>query len=89
MSEHMEMFGTGALSLDNKGDDGEEDLGVPKEEDNNDDEEPGSVCMYACVLFITRWQWQSAGSSPTNAGAITYQCHRCRYILPPQTPEGS
>ena len=66
----METFGTGALSLDNKGDDGEEDLGVSKDEDNNDDEEPGQVCMYACVLFITRWQWQSAGSSPTNAGAI-------------------
>ena len=27
--------------------------------------------MYACMLFITRWQWQSTGSSPTNAGAIT------------------
>ena len=41
MSEHMETFGMGALSLDNNRDDGEEDLGVPKDEDNNDDEEPG------------------------------------------------
>ena len=31
MSEHMETFGMGALSLDNKGDDGEEDLWVPKD----------------------------------------------------------
>ena len=45
MSEHMETFGTGDLSLD-KGDDGEEDLGVPEDEDNNYDEEPGQVCMY-------------------------------------------
>ena len=66
----MGMFGTGALSLDNEGGDGEEDLGVPKDEDNND-EEPGQVCMYACMLFITRWQCQSAGSNPTNAGGIT------------------
>ena len=41
MSEHKETFGTGALSLDNKGDDGEEDLGAPKDEDHNDNEESG------------------------------------------------
>ena len=92
MSEHMETFGMGALSLDNKGDDGkgddgEEDLGVPKDDDNNDDEESGQVCMYACVLLITRWQWQSAGSSPTYAGVITSAT--MQYVLPPQTPEGS
>ena len=70
MSEHMETLGMRALSLDNAGDNGEKDLGVPKDADNNDDEEPGQICMYACVLFIMRWQCQSAGSSPINAGAI-------------------
>ena len=55
MSEHMGTFGTGALSSDDEGDDDEENLGVP-EDDDSDKEEPGQVCMCAvCVLFVTRW----------------------------------
>ena len=51
MSDHMGMFGRRALSPDDKGDDGEENLGAPKDEgDENDDREPGQVCMYA--LFV-------------------------------------
>ena len=51
MSENMGMFGMGALSPDDKGDDGEENLGALEDEDDeNDDKEPGIVCMYA--LFV-------------------------------------
>ena len=48
MSEHMEKCGTGALSLDDEGDDGKKDLGAPKDEDDdNNDKEPGQVCINA------------------------------------------
>ena len=52
MSEHMETCGMGTLSPDDKGDDGKEDLGAPKDEDEDDnDEEPGQVCINAlCVV---------------------------------------
>ena len=50
MSEHMETFGMEALSPDDEGDDGKEDLGTPKDEDDND-EEPGQICINAlCVV---------------------------------------
>ena len=52
MSEHMETFGMRALSPDDEGDDGKEDLGAPRDEDDdNNDEEPGQVCINAlCVV---------------------------------------
>ena len=76
MSEHMGMFGTGALSPHDKGDDGEENLGAPKDEDDeNDDKGPGQVCMYALFVVVTRWQFQSGGSSPIRSH---HQCHQRR-----------
>ena len=52
MSELMGMFGMGALSPDDKGDDGKEDFGASKDEDDdNNDEEPGQVCINSlCCL---------------------------------------
>ena len=51
MSEHMEIFGMRALSPDDEGDDGKEDLGAPKDEDDdNNDEEPGQVCINALYV---------------------------------------
>ena len=69
MSEHMGMFGTGTVSPDNKGDDGEENLGAPKDEDDeNDDKEPGQVCMYALFVLchkvaISEW-WKQSHQEP-------------------------
>ena len=68
MSEHMGMFFTGALSPDNKGE-GEEILGALEDEDDvNEDEEPGQVCMYAlCVVChkvaISEW-WKQSHQEP-------------------------
>ena len=52
MSEHIGTFGAEALSPDNKGDDGEKNLGAPEhKDDNNDNKEPGQLCMYTmCVV---------------------------------------
>ena len=52
MAKHMETCGMGALSPVDEGDDRKEDVGAPKDEDDdNNDEEPGQVYMYAvCVV---------------------------------------
>ena len=70
MSEHMGMFGMGALSPDDKGDDGEENLGAPKDEDDeNDDKGPGQVAMYVCFVCcchkvaISEW-WKQSHQEP-------------------------
>ena len=86
MSEHMETLGMRALSLDNAGDNGEKDLGVPKDADNNDDEEPGQICMYACVLFIIRWQCRVLEAVPSMQEPFLVPPMQ---VLPLQTPEGS
>ena len=69
MSEHMGTFGMGALSPDDKGDDGEENLGAPEDEDDeNADKEPGQVCMYALFVAchkvaISGW-WKQSHQKP-------------------------
>ena len=79
MSEYMETFGMRALSLDNEGDDGEEDLGAPEDEDdNNDDEEPGQICMCA-VCVVCHKVAMSECWEQSNQRRSHHQCHQCRY----------